>query len=46
MSVFSTDFLHRVLETIASQVPELHLHLHVGSVDSWPQLLFSEDMQP
>jgi len=43
MSVLSTDFLLPVLKTVASQAPELNLIIHVGSVDSWPQLLFSGD---
>lgn len=38
MSVFNTDFLRAVLQTIAHDAKEEHF-LHVGSVDSWPSHL-------
>ena len=38
--IINTDFLSRVLATISSVAPE-NLIQHVGSVDSWPALLFT-----
>ena len=39
MSVFNTEFLHKILTMIFNEVLEPHI-VFVGSVDSWPENLF------
>ena len=39
MSVFNTEFLHKILTMIVNEVLEPHI-VFVGSVDSWPENLF------
>ena len=39
MSVFNTEFLHKLLVMIVNEVSEPHI-VFVGSVDSWPENLF------
>ena len=39
MSVFNTEFLHKILTMIVNEVSEPHI-VFVGSVDSWPENLF------
>ena len=39
MSVFNTEFLHKILTMIVNEVSEPHI-VFVGSVDWWPENLF------
>ena len=39
MSVFNTEFLHKILTMLVNEVSEPHI-VFVSSVDSWPENLF------
>ena len=43
MSVFNTEFLHKILTMIVNEVLEPHI-VFVGLVDSWPEKSFQKQV--